>query len=385
MPEAVLHAAAVRLDPEGVIVGVDPEWDLRLRRYGATALLASEVIGRPVGDFLSPNRAEAWLQFLGELRRAEGVPPISGDPLLANLCPWPASDGGTWLRLDGRRAQVWLRRPILRVHKGRVDAFNDAARRLLDGRPELAELRRLESFLAARQPPLRLVPFRDVRVDGRPLFRFRQPPPFDVGAFDVLARLTRAGLHDLSNPLSALRMMADVSALGGGLFGAGAASVMPNVTEHLDAAIDTIHDMRSLIYADGSVQELNVVNEARGVIGLLRSEFSRREVEVSLDAPEDAVAVAGVNAFRLLLASGLLSTTGRAPARSRVVLQWVVGLDTQQLSCHVFGDGPARWGDGEPRQRLLHELASTCDARLTVAPGERPDADPDWQVELADG
>ncbi|MEO1087241.1 MAG: hypothetical protein AAFY88_23650 [Acidobacteriota bacterium] len=385
MPETVLCAAAVRLDGDGVIVGVDPDWDRRLERYGAPALLSKRVLGQPVSSFLAPSRAEAWLLFLSELRGAEGAPPLSDDPLFQKLRPWPAPGGGVWLSLDGRRVEGWLRRPILRLHRGTVDAFNDAARRLLDGQPELAELRPLESFLAARQPPLRLVPFRDVRVDGRPLFRFRQPPPFDVGAFDMLARLTRAGLHDLSNPLSALRMMSDVSMLGGGLFGEGAAAVMPNVTEHLDAAIDTIHDMRALIYADASVKELNVADEARGVIGLLRSEFSRREVEVTVDAPDDAVAVAGVNAFRLLLAFGLLSTSGRAPSGSRLVVKWIEGLDSAELSCHVFGGGSPRWGDGEPRRRLLHELASTCDARLTVAPGERAAADPDWCVELADG
>ncbi|MEO1366152.1 MAG: hypothetical protein AAFX50_03160 [Acidobacteriota bacterium] len=351
MPETVLCAAAVRLDGDGVIVGVDPDWDRRLERYGAPALRSGRVLGQPVSAFLAPSRAEVWLRFLAELRAAEGAPPLSDDPLMTHLRPWPSPAGGVWLSLDGRRAEAWLRRPILRLHKGSLEAFNDAARQLLDGQPELAELRSLESFLAARQPPLRLVPFRDVRVDGRPLFRFRQPPPFDVAAFDVLARLTRAGLHDLSNPLSALRMMSDVSLLGGGLFGEGAAAVLPNVTEHLDAAIDTIHDMRALIYADASVKELNVAEEARGVVGLLRSELSRREVEVAVEAPDDAVAVAGINAFRLLLASGLLSTSGRAPSGSRLELRWVERGDGAELSCHVSGGGPSRWGDGEPRRR----------------------------------
>lgn len=375
--------AALRVDARGTVAELDAAWQRRLDEHGVTILRAEEILGRPLDDFLDERLAEKWRSLLPCLLSQDGPPPFS-HPLLARLRPWPAPNG-VWLSLDWP-LRSWLARPLLRLEKGRARPCNRAAHQLLDSDidPSLSELRHLESFLESRSSPLRLVAVPGLRYRGRALFTVSRPSIYEIDAFDLLARIVRAGLHDLSNPLSAMRMMAGVAAHGAGLSAAAPASLQ-DMTGHLDAAIHTIHDLRSLVHADSSAAELDIEAELRLAASLLRSELSRRDLELECRIAPGAVAVAGRNAFRLLVTAGLFSTCGRAAPGGRLLLSWDEPDGAGKLlSCHLDANGPPPLADETPGIDLLRRLAASCDGRFKIRPGERPGGDPDWQIELAD-
>ena len=372
--------AALRVDAQGTVVELDGAWQYRLDELGLTILHPREVLGQPLEAFLDGRRTKEWRTLLPHLHGQDGPPPFS-HPLLNQLRPWPAAEG-VWLSLDPA-LRPWLTKPLLQLEKGRTRPCNQAARHLLESDASLGELRHLESFLETRPSPLRLVAVPGFRYQGRALFTFSRQSVYAIDAFDLLARIVRAGLHDLSNPLSAMRMMAEVAAHGANL-PANTPASLRDMTGHLDAAIDTIHNLRSLIHSDSAANELDIDKELRLIATLLRSELSRRDLQLECLVPRGAIAVAGRNAFRLLITAGLYSTFCRAAPGSQLRLTWSeLDGETKRLSCHLEGSGRPALTDEMPGADLLRRLAASCDGHFTVAPGERPEGNPDWQIELA--
>ncbi|MEM6792420.1 MAG: hypothetical protein AAF725_00430 [Acidobacteriota bacterium] len=390
-----LPPPSARLDRSGTILELDAHWDARIAAAGPERLSGEALIGRTVWDFLDadPARRALWRGFLEAATSAGACPPPAPtDSTLRRLRPWPAAgeggNAGVWLRLDleAPGKPPWLHRPLFQACAGQLTALNSAARELSRGLGDDAG--QIEARLAARQPAARLEPVPDLRLDDRPVLTPRAPAPHDVEAFSMLARAVRSALHDLSNPLSAMRMMTEVLVRTEET-GSERASTLRDLSTYLDQSIAVIAGLRTLVRADSAVQVLDVRRELEAVASLIGSDFRRRELDIEIAAadPEDAQSlVAGSGSFRLIALAGLLMSCERAQPGDTLRLTYRGGpAGVQEMSCENLarpGAGPAGVEAlGRPgAAALLEQLVGACDGRLSVGSASGPD----WRIRFGD-
>lgn len=366
------------VDAGGNFNTFSPAWHSLTRAFELNALRPETLAGRSVDRCLSPPARDAWHDGLRRLRQSPGRPP---DGLLPwpDVHPWPllgASDaegdgpGGLRLSLSGRAlaACAWsLRRPWIAFgpdHK--VKPVNKSARAMLLDQPEFAELD------ALRQGWMRLpTSYRLHRVDGLEIHgdAVWRGVPLSLHAddgFQLAAKVFRASLHDMSNPLAAVRMLTE--AWNRGHTAADPKRYLPRVLDHLDTLASGMRDLRQWLQVDTQSTAFDAAAAFRHVGRRLRTELDRKEVSVDLSrlaSPEPELE-GPRRAFDLLATGLLLHSTGWTAAGDRVEISSRQDENLWRVSATVeAGSTPRPWrADPDLGFDLLERLVAPFSGRV---------------------
>ena len=409
------------LDGDGCFNKFSPRWYSLCDKYQVEDFAPDRLMGRPVSSFVPPPwRAEIQARILSWLQGEPPSNPASSNPASSNPAssnpassstassstapfddsvwrawsPWPlratTPDGapGMQLTLDPAaqtRLSWGLADPIWRgPHNGEgpLSAINAAARRLLAERPELANPISLQSWLNGRPQARRLVKVASLDLNGDTLWRADLPHLHGSSDFRLLSKLMRALLHDLSNPLAAVRMMAEVVSRGSRHY-SDPSKVLPDMIRHLDLATATLRRLRSLAQIAPKVQSLDALSVFDDAAEILRSELDRREITVDLTtmaAPEPELE-GRADALLLLALGTLLLTLSRAGEGDQLRLEASSDGEIWRLKGYLQSSGsPRPWfADPEIGIDALERLASSFDGRWLRL---ELDGKPMWELEI---
>lgn len=371
------------------LVTVDPQWNERLQRFGFVAWSQEDIVGQTFDDYVAPADRESWRQWLRSLMTpaAPSSPPSLPRGLLPDLdapwrhlIAWPERghpEIRLWLAWRGD-VETELAKPWLRLVAGTAEPMNGAARRLLEadrnadprlGVIGLDDAGMLSRWLGWQQPPASLQPVPSLHWQGQPVFRAVRDRGRDGGGMRRLTQIVRAGLHDLSNPLAALRMQVEVT--NRSLEASYEAShpmrqAFADAANYVDRTIDVMGDLRGLLYASPSIEVFDLGQETRRIARLLRSEVDRRELRLDVQVSSSLPVRLEANRadVRLLVTTLLLTSLDDTDAGDilRVVVDSAEGA---RLRCRKeLGDRPPTPHLVDVDRELLDALTAQCDARL---------------------
>ena len=309
-PESAADRIGLELSPDGRIVHLSDGWLAMAQGLGSGHLgsghLGSErLLGRPLTDFLSDAAAAELAAFLASAEEGHGPPGLGPD--FAAWTPWPSSHGVKFHLTPAARERLsdLLRRPIFLADSPRpesqLEALNEAGRELQRREPAV---RRVADFDAWLVPfGFRARPSSTWRCAGRPILIPAADSLHGVPAFQLLSRTLRSALHDVSNPMSAVRMVAEVAARGI----SDPTRHLSGIARHLDTATAILQSVRSVVQTESRARPLDAAALMGEAVGLLRSEAERRDITLRADdltAPEPEIE--GSRSSFLLLCLGLL-------------------------------------------------------------------------------
>lgn len=364
------------------ISAVSDGWESLAERIDLRWLRRTDVVGQQLLAFLAAERHDAWRRWLAALFAGQFEPPpkdLSPDAVAV----WPA-------RQEGRRVLFLILRPameqvleaplVLVGARTGLEAINGNAAELL-AELQLPSRQAMMDWLDEHrpEPPRRLRRLGAWRVDDRVVERLEPIAPFGNSGFYLLARVLRAGMHDLSNPLSAVRMWIEISRMRSGI-GDDPLESVGGLIGQLDEVGETLSAMRRIAHADRGDKPFRVEDVLNQCLGLLRSELQRREIEVDIFALGEPKLNGCSNPLALLTLSGLLTTMGRSARKDRLQLRWLEDGKEATLELHATDAAHSLLPEVETDREWLGSLAAGLNAEFRIWPGERPHRDPDWSV-----
>jgi hypothetical protein len=187
-------------------------------------------------------------------------------------------------------------------------------------------------------------------------------------------RLFRLAIHDLSNPLAAARLLAELQRRG-----ASTAEDLEDLTGLLGRAASVLGDLRA-IFRDGPCEPVDVGPALELVLALLESEKTRAGVQVLIGRLAEARLLAPRHLLLQWLLAGLLGALDASRAGDVLVL----GLEIEdgQVRLDLQASAPATRQPSTEELLCLRELAAELGGRWLVAPGERSSRDPAWALLL---
>lgn len=377
----------VRVSADGRIVEVSETWNALALEKGLPPFAAAALVGRSTAELLAPGaprqRGLAWLAQLRAGPAAVG-PLAEVCPWAEWLVPWPA---GSDLRLVFQRpAWYRLRGPYFRLVEpgspsspGRLAPLGPLAESLFSREPELAERSALEERLAFLQPPL-VLEATGLLADEAPVLVVRWPVSHRQGGFRLLARVLRAALHDASNSLGGVRMLAEVLLRGGAKSFERHGGTLSGMIDHLDKVTGRMGDVRQLAHTAAHGELLDGRALLVSAAEATKSERQRREIEVDLSRVEPFELASRRDLVYLLLTGAVASSLDRAADGDRLVLRF----DPRRRRLELWIDGRARpWWSAEDgsASRFLAPVARAVGARFEL--GEDDEGQPrlDWALE----
>lgn len=409
------EAVYCRLDGHGCFNEFSPAWYSLCEKFELRDFAPDRHLGRPAWDLLSADwrletrdRLNAWIR--GELPSQRPVSSHIDSHIWQAWAPWPilkspgSSPGGAGadsaagngsgpvglqLTLDPTaqaRLPFTLVDPIFRGAPdgdGRLGSVNAASRRLLAERPELTQSQLLQGWLGRQPQARRIVRVTGLDLDGDAIWITAPPHLHSSSGFRLLGKLMRTLLHDLSNPLSAVRMLAEVVSRGSRHY-SDPTKVLPDMIRHLDLATSTMRRLRTLVQVTSSIQALDTLATFDDAVRMLRTELDRREVTVDLSgliAPEPELE-GHTDALLLLALGAVLLTLGRSGEGDSLRLAArVTDAGSWRLQGSLKDSGsPRPWfADPEIGIDAIERLLSPFRGRLL-----RLDlgGDPMWELEL---
>ena len=327
-------------------------WYSLCRRFELVDLEPERLTGQGVDRVLAPE----WVQAL----RASLHSPMLTEPeelpesgLSEVFSLWPLFDQRPrGLRLTLRRPALmrvlWqLENPVFCGigEEDKLRGFNGVGRRLLVEHPELEQRAELERWVGQQAQGRRLTALGGLSLEGRRLWIPSLSSLQGSGSFRMLSKLMRILLHDVSNPLAAVRMMAEVASRGSRHY-ADPGRLTADMVQHLDVAISAMRTLRGLAQAVGRSQSLDAVALFSEAVTILGSELDRRELTVDLSriaAPEPEI-VGSRDAFLWLALGALLMTLGRSSEGDVLVIEGTVVEEHWRLQGRLrMGSGPRPW------------------------------------------
>lgn len=378
----------LHLDRQLRITAVSEGWQALAHELGYAPFEAEVLVGRPLSSRVDREgegwtALEAWLRSLIETPAGEAprtlAPPIPG--WADAVVPWPvASDGD---EVGGSELLIALRPSFVE----RLDRFCVVAPR--DGsevqplghragrhfeQHAFADRAELEDWLAARSLPLRLEPS-GLAVDGAPVLVARRPLAHRQSSFRLLARVLRATLHDTSNSLAGLRMLAEVIKRGGSRAYDRHTNSLDGLASQLDRISEKLGRLRRAVQAERGPKLVDM-GELLDMAGdAFHSELERRELKVDAEAVPSFEVEGRADQLFLLLLGGLSWSLERASEGARLELRHHPGPPTG-LELRIVGEREPTVGGGEPEP--MRELARSLGVRFeTGGPGRTGD----WKIE----
>ena len=360
----------LRIDGGGHIVAVDGVWPDLAERYGVDRLRPDRLTGLSVFELLSDDAADEMRRFLAAALGADDVPSPLGDRF-GPWNPWPVDHLGVpavAFRAAPGIYESWvaaLRRPLFTVDPaGRLEPLGRAARLLQQHHPEMQDERTFAAWLRPYGYRARRVA--TWRPWGRALVVPSQDSLHAYAPFQVLARTLRAALHDLSNPLAAVRMVAEVAGRGLG----DPTKHLRGVASHLDTVSATLTTLRSLVQTDLRSVPLDAIALVHQAVDLLTSELERRGVGVDLSglqAPEPELE-ASRGSFVLLALGLLLHRLGDAVDGDVLTLSSTQDDDSWTVDVRLRAGGGARSLLPDPfvDAATLRALAAPLEGRVDL-------------------
>lgn len=189
-------------------------------------------------------------------------------------------------------------------------------------------------------------------------------------------RIFRLAVHDLSNPLAAARLLAELARRG-----ASSDDDVNALLEQLGIAAERLQGLRVLLREAGPENvELGAVLELAAA--LIARETERVGARLMVDRAEDLVAMVPRHLLLQVVLAGLLTSLEGAADGDVLILRSRREPGERllvELESSGRGERPCR-----PEERLcLDLLAQDLGGIFEVEPGTRPAHDPDWRLVLS--
>lgn len=195
-------------------------------------------------------------------------------------------------------------------------------------------------------------------------------------------RLFRLAVHDLSNPLAAARLLAELARRG-----ASSEDDVAALLDQLGVAAERLQGLRALL-REGGPESFEVAAALELAFQVAAREADRVGARLMLDLAEEITAFLPRHLFLQAVLAGLLATIESAEDGEVLVLRArrrrIEGRraeDEDELLLVELESSGRRRRDLRPEERLCFEmLASDLDGVFEVLPGAGEAADPDWRL-----
>lgn len=188
-------------------------------------------------------------------------------------------------------------------------------------------------------------------------------------------RIFRLAVHDLSNPLAAARLLAELARRG-----ASSDTDVNALLEQLGVAAERLQGLRVLL-REGGPENVELGATLELASSLIAREAERVGVRLLIDRAEDVVAVVPRHLLLQAVLAGLLTSLESGADGDVFILRSRSGPeDRKWVELESSGRGQRSC---RPEELLCLELlASDLGGIFEVEPGTRPAHDPDWRLVL---
>lgn len=223
----------------------------------------------------------------------------------------------------------------------------------------------------ARQPASEATASGDLRLGWRAAIAFHR-------------RLFRLAVHDLSNPLAAARLLAELARRG-----ASGGDDVAALVDQLGVAAERLQGLRALL-REGGPEDFEVGPALELAFQVVAREVERVGARLLVDLAEEITAFLPRHLFLQATIAGLLATIESAEDGDLLVLRSRLrhpevpaedGGEEEALLVVELESASRRRRACRPDERLcLEMLASDLDGRFEILPGAGEGNDPDWRL-----
>lgn len=198
-------------------------------------------------------------------------------------------------------------------------------------------------------------------------------------------RLFRLAVHDLSNPLAAARLLAELARRG-----ASSADDVAALVDQLGVAAERLQGLRALL-RQGGAESFEVTATLELAFQLVSREVERVGAKLIVDQAEELTAFLPRHFFLQATLAGLLASIESADDGDVLVLRArrAAAIDSNRgaaggdlLLVELQSSGKRRRACEAEEKLCLEMLADDLGGRFEILPGDQLAGDPDWRLAI---